>query len=352
MKKKTILGFLILLFSLVLLITGCSKSEAPAATSTTPASTPAVKEVSTPDKQADTAKYTDGIYFAMDDAYASSGWKETATLVVEGGKIVSADWNGVNVNGGADKKTFDKAGKYNMVKFGKAQADWAVQAAKAEAYLISTQDPAKISYKDSEGHSDDIAGVSIHVSPFFKLAAKALANGPVGRGSLTDGAYFAIQDDYASGWKDFVSFTVINGRIAGVDWSGVNTAGEDKKAYDKAGKYNMVKFGKAQAEWYEQATKAEDYLVANQDFKKLTYKDEEGHTDDIAGVSIHVSGFAKLVDNALAAGPVAIGSYADGTYFASDDDFGTNGWKETISLFVNNGNIVNVNWSGGEQEWG
>jgi hypothetical protein len=31
--------------------------------------------------------------------------------------------------------------------------------------------------------------------------------------------------------------------------------GDDKKAYDKAGKYNMVKFGKAQDEWYVQAQK-------------------------------------------------------------------------------------------------
>jgi major membrane immunogen (membrane-anchored lipoprotein) len=234
-----------------------------------------------------------------------------------------------------------------MVKFGSAQADWAVQAAKAEAYLISTQDPAKVSYKDSEGHTDDIAGVSVHVSAFFNLAAKALAAGPVGRGSLADGAYFAIDEAYgSSGWKEYVSLTVLNGRIAGANWSGVNKANEDKKAYDKAGKYNMVKFGNAQADWYLQAEKAEAYLIANQDFANLSYKDAEGHTDDITGVSVHVSSFAKLVEEAIAAGPDSVGTYADGTYAAADEAFGSTGWKETVSLFVRNGNIVSVNWSG------
>jgi major membrane immunogen (membrane-anchored lipoprotein) len=345
MRRNSLRTYLFLLFSVVLLVAGCSKESAK-----TDAVSPIaeVKEVvAAPVKQADIGKYADGVYFAMDDTFASSGWKETATLTVQGGNIVSADWNGVNINGGADKKTFDKAGKYNMVKFGNAQADWAVQAAKAEAYLISTQDPAKISYKDSEGHTDDIAGVSVHVSAFFNLAEKALAAGPVGRGPLTDGAYFAIDDAYASsGWKEYVSLTVINGRIAGADWSGVNMANEDKKAFDKAGNYNMVKFGGAQADWYLQAEKAESYLIANQDFSKLSYKDEEGHTDDIAGVSVHVSSFAKLVEEALAAGPVAIGPYTDGTYAASDEAFGSTGWKETVSLFVQNGKMVSVNWSG------
>jgi major membrane immunogen (membrane-anchored lipoprotein) len=347
MRRNSIATYVILLFSVVLLATGCSKKEA---VSEVAAPAPAVQEKAaapSPVQTVATGKYTDGIYFAMDEAFPSSGWKETVTLTVQGGKIVSADWNAININGGADKKTYDKAGKYNMVKFGSAQADWSVQAAKAEAYLIASQDPAKISYKDNEGHTDDIAGVSVHVNAFFNLAAKALAAGPVGRGSLADGAYFAIDEAYgSSGWKEYVSLTVLNGRIAGANWSGVNKTNEDKKAVDKSGNYNMVKFGGAQADWYLQAEKAEAYLIANQDFANLSYKDEEGHTDDIAGVSVHVSSFAKLVEEAIAAGPVAIGAYADGTYAATDEAFGSTGWKETVSLFVSNGNIVSVNWSG------
>jgi major membrane immunogen (membrane-anchored lipoprotein) len=341
MKRKSILGLLVL-SSLLLLAAGCSKSEAV----TEEVAAPAKSETAAPAATVsapDTATYADGIYFAMGDSF-SSGWKDTATIVVQDGKIVSADWNGVNVNGGADKKTYVKAGKYNMVTYGNAQADWAAQAEKAEAYLVSTQDPTQVSYKDDEGHTDDIAGVSIHVSGFFDLAAKALAAGPVGRGPLADGAYFAIDDEYANDWKEYVSLTVLNGRIAAVNWSGVNLSNEDKKAYDMAGNYKMVEFGNAQAPWYEQAEKAEAYLIANQDFSDVSYKDEEGHTDDIAGVSIHVSGLDRLAEKALAAGPVSIGPYTDGTYAASADEF-ENGWKEQVSLFVSNGNIVSVNWT-------
>jgi major membrane immunogen (membrane-anchored lipoprotein) len=283
----------------------------------------------------------------MDDEFASSGWKEAVTLTVAGGKITKADWNGVNVSGGADKKTYDKAGKYNMVKFGKAQAEWSVQAEKAEKHLLATQDPTAISYKDAEGHTDDIAGVSVHVNGLFNLAQKALAAGPVGRGSLSDGAYFAIDEQFgSSGWKEYVSLTVLNGRIAAINWSGVNRSGDDKKAFDKAGNYNMVKFGKAQDEWSVQATRAENFLVEKQDLKAIKYKDAEGHTDDIAGVSIHVSSMYALVEEALASGVQKIGPYANGSYYASEEAFGSNGWKGFVSLFVSNGNIVEVYYSG------
>ncbi len=340
MKRTVKLAFVALVLLIALVAVGCSKEEPKAASVATPAPQAAVAADVTSDLK-------DGIYFAMADEFASSGWKEAVTLTVSGGKITKADWNGVNISGGADKKAYDKAGKYNMVKFGKAQAEWSVQAEKAEKHLIATQDPTAISYKDDDGHTDDIAGVSVHVDGFFKLAEKALASGPVGRGPYADGAYFAINDQFASsGWKEYVSLTVLNGRIAAINWSAVNRAGEDKKAVDKAGNYNMVKFGKAQDEWTVQANRAENYLLEKQDLKAITYKDDEGHTDDIAGVSIHVNSMYDLAEEALASGVQKIGPYADGTYYASEDGFGSNGWKGFVSLFVHNGNIVQAYYSG------
>ncbi|MHC1693162.1 MAG: hypothetical protein AB9828_09065 [Sphaerochaetaceae bacterium] len=350
-NKRTLLFLSALMVFAVLWLVGCGK-EAASATSSVAALPPSAAPVVTAPvassaAPAVAATYQDGVYFAMDDAFASSGWKETVTITVKNGKITAADWNGVNVNGGVDKKTYDKAGKYNMVKFGKAQAEWYQQAIKAEAYLIQTQDPLAISYKDDAGHTDDIAGVSVHVNTFFQLAAKALAIGPVGRGQYQDGAYFAIDGDFASsGWKEYVALTVVNGRIASVNWNGVNKTGDIKKAFDKAGNYNMVKFGKAQAEWYQQAEKVEAYLMATQDPLAISYKDDAGHTDDIAGVSVHVNSFYALVAKALASGTVALGSYADGGYYAEEAAFGSSGWKGTLSLFVANGHIASVNWSG------
>lgn len=338
MKRTMKLATIAMILLIALVAVGCAKEE-PKAAAAAPAPAKTV--------EAATSGLTDGIYFAMDDEFASSGWKETVTLTVSGGKITKADWNGVNISGGADKKTYDKAGKYNMVKFGKAQAEWAEQAEKAEMHLIATQDPTAITYKDEDGHTDDIAGVSVHVNGLFNLAEKALAAGPVGRGPYADGAYFAIDNEFpSSGWKEYVSLTVLNGRIAAINWSAVNRAGEDKKATDMAGNYNMVKFGKAQDEWSVQAARTENFLVENQDLDAISYKDAEGHTDDIAGVSIHVSSMYALVEKALASGPQEIGSYADGTYYASEDAFASNGWKGFVSLYVSNGNIVHAYYSG------
>lgn len=337
MKKNSILFNITLLVVLLsVTLVSCQKeSEAPANDAEQATKAVVVEESS----------YEDGIYFAAEENFASNGWKYVVTLVVENGKITSADWNGVNVSAGLSKKDYDKAGKYGLVAKGGAQAEWYEQAAKVEQYLLDTQDPSVISYKDEQGHTDDIAGVSVHVVEFFDLAQKALANGPVGRGKYEDGAYFFSDSQFpSSGWKDYVSLTVINGNIVGVNWSAINKMGQDKKAYDAAGKYNMVEYGGAQANWSDQAAKAEQYLIETQDPTQISYKDDEGHTDDIAGVSVHVNALFELADSALKAGPVEVGPYTDGGYFAIQDDF-VNGWKDYVSLFVKNGNIVDVYWS-------
>ncbi len=340
MKRTIKLAFLAIILLIAFVAVGCAKDEPKAVAAV---ATPAPKATVGPAIPALKSE----IYFAAEDEFGSSGWKNTVTLTVSDSKITKADWNGVNISGGVDKKTYDKAGKYNMVKFGNAQAEWSVQAEKAETHLIGTQDPTAISYKDSEGSTDDIAGVSVHVKGFFTLAEKALASSPISIGPYTDGAYFAIDDQFAStGWKDYVSLTVLNGRIAAINWSGVNRAGDDKKAFDKAGNFNMVKYGKAQDEWSVQAVRTENFLVEKQDLKAITYKDAEGSTDDIAGVSIHVNVMYALVEKALASGAQKIGPYADGTYYASEDAFDENGWKGLVSLYVNNGNIVQVYYSG------
>jgi major membrane immunogen (membrane-anchored lipoprotein) len=354
MKKRTVLLVLALAMT-VLFVVGCGKDSSTAAqapATTTPATPAPAAPAPAPAPaaevargQVDVADLEDGVYFAMEDEFASSGWKYAVTVVIEDGKIADVDWNGVHVNAGASKKSVDKAGRYNMVRFGGAQAEWYEQAERTEAYLLETQDPYAITYTDDQGHTDDIAGVSIHVVEMYDLVEKALAAGPVGVGPYTDGAYFAIADSYpSSGWKEYVSLTVLNGRIAAVNWSAVNREGLDKKTQDKAGNYQMVARGGAQAEWYVQAERAEAHLMDLQDPSAFTY-DDGGYTDDVAGVSIHVDALADLAGEALAAGPVELGSYADGGYYASEDAFASSGWKGFVSLFVRDGNIVNVYWS-------
>jgi len=297
MKRTIKLAFLAIILLIALVGVGCAKEEPKAVAAV---ATPASKATVTPV----TSGPKDGIYFAIDEEFASSGWKETATLTVSGGKITQADWNGVNISGGADKKTFDKAGKYNMVKFGSAQDEWSVQANRAEAFLLEKQDLKAINYKDAEGHTDDISGVSIHVSSMYALVEKALASGVQKMGQYADGSYYASEEAFGSnGWKGFVSLFVNNGNIVQVYYSGVNEAGDDKQVFASEGKYGMVAGSKIGKEWHEQAQATEAYLVANQDPKKVKFSNAEGNTDDIAGVSMHVGDFFTLTEKALAAGP-------------------------------------------------
>jgi major membrane immunogen (membrane-anchored lipoprotein) len=252
---------------------------------------------------ADTLK--DGWYFAQADAFDNAGWKDQVVLQVKSGKIVSAAWNGVsNLPGAADKKAYDAAGKYGMVKYGKAQAEWGAQAAKCEAYLVATQNYAYAGY-DAAGKTDAITGASISVKGFFDTVRKAVAAGPVAKGSYAkDGWFYAEQAafDAKTGWKDTVLITVVNGRIVSVVWNGVsNDAKKKSKIVESAaGNYGMVKLGKAQAEWHVQAAKAEAALVAAQNPAAVAVN-AAGKTDAVAGVSMTVSSLIALALDALKA---------------------------------------------------
>ncbi|MBM4763037.1 FMN-binding protein [Bacillus sp. B15-48] len=289
------------IFMLVLTVVGCNQTED--ATSAPEEETTTGEETATQEQaQIEESKYADGIYFAEEEGY-SKDWKYTATIEVKDGKIIAAVWNGVNINGGKDKATTSADGEYPMVEKGGAQAEWHEQAALAGAYLVEIQDPEKITYKDDEGHTDDIAGVSIHVVEFFDLAEKALANGPVAEGQYKDGFYYAEESDFTeNGYKNFVHIAVRNGSIVGVDFNAHVKEGEypDKDSLSISGEYGMVAKAGAQSEWHEQVALTEDYLIETQDPAKIAYNDEEGHTDDIAGVSIHVKEFFSLAEQALA----------------------------------------------------
>jgi len=114
-----------------------------------------------------TKQYKDGTYYAEADDFDESGWKDTVTIEVKNGKIVSVDWNAINKDGGDDKDTLSRNGGYKMVEYGGAQAEWHEQAEKVEAYLVEKQDPTDIKYKDNDGHTDAISGATIKVKKFL-----------------------------------------------------------------------------------------------------------------------------------------------------------------------------------------
>jgi len=299
---RKLMSLILVLVLMTTLLVGCGGDKEVAAPAENNSGTEATEtETPTEEPAATSEGYADGIYFAQEDGFAESGWKYAVTLEVQDGKIVSADWNGANINGGEDKDTVSASGAYGMVEKAGAQAEWHEQAALAEAYLVENQSIEGITLIDDEGHTDAIAGVSIHVGEFTSLVEKALAKGPVGVGPYPNGAHYAEDAEYgSSGWKETVSLTVINGYIVAANWNGVSEATDkDKKTFSIDGEYGMVEKAGAQAEWHEQAALAEAYLIENQSFDGLNYTDDEGHTDTISGVSIHVNSFERLAKEAL-----------------------------------------------------
>ncbi|MCR8645286.1 FMN-binding protein [Paenibacillus sp. N1-5-1-14] len=284
-KLSTILAAVLI----VGLLAGCGGNANKNAASPSPAA----------GQNAEQGKYKDGAYYAESE-YDEKGMKGAVVLNVKDGKITDVNWTEVSKAAGPDKKELSKTGKYGMKEKGKAQSEWHEQAEKVEKFLVEKQDLAALALKDEEGHTDAVSGVSIKVKGFTTLVTKALAAGPVEAGPYKDGAYHAEQAAFAdSGWKYKVDLTVLNGKIVAVNWNGVNKdGGDDKKTLDKAGKYGMKEKAKAQGEWYEEAEKAEAFLIEKQDPKAATLKDD-GTTDAITGVSINVKDFFQLVEEAL-----------------------------------------------------
>lgn len=297
MKKASV----ILSSALVLgtLLAGCGSSNNNAANTATnaPAETAAPAETNSGNTAAETGEYQDGTYYGTVDADPDTGLQTFVLLTVEGGKITAVDWDAFNTTSAGDlKKKLSEDGTYGMVAKGGAQAEWHEQAAKAEEYLIETQDPAAITF-DADGHTDAVSGVSIHVNDFVAAAEAALAAGPAELGPYQDGGYSAEGEmDADSGWKSTVSLTVAGGNVVAVNFSGVNAAGDDKKQYSVDGKYGM-KAGGASAEWHEEIALAENYFLENNGAAPTI--DAEGKTDAISGVSISVGEYYTLAEQAL-----------------------------------------------------
>ena len=60
----------------------------------------------------------------------------------------------------------------------------------------------------------------------------------------------------------------------------------------------MVANSDAEVAWYEQARAVEEWLVQNQDPSEMALTND-GRPDAVSGVSIHVTGFLDLVEQAL-----------------------------------------------------
>lgn len=239
----------------------------------------------------------DGFYFAEGKEFTRSGWKYQAVIEVKGGRIVSANWNGINSLGQPDKKTQAAAGVYRM---NAPQGEWHVQAARVEAELIRLQDPTKFVVK-ADAKTDAISGVSITIKEFTDLAVQALAAAPVPKGTYKkDGWFFFRSPTFDnSGYAATALVTVVNGTVVSANWNALHRGGGDSKFMRSVkGTYKMT--GNKQGEWHVQAPRVEAELVKLQDPAKIAVK-SDGKTDAISGVSITISEFKTVATEALKA---------------------------------------------------
>ncbi|GHT91091.1 hypothetical protein FACS1894140_0980 [Spirochaetia bacterium] len=223
-----------------------------------------------------------GFYFAQARQYAG-GWRDQVVLQVQGGKITAANWNSIGLGAGlSDRKAAVRAGKDNT--------DWAAQAQKAEAFLVSSQNSS----------ASSVAGVTIPVEPFFTLVKAALAAGPVPRGIYNKDGWYYAQAPAADSYQTINTavITVVNGTIKDVLWNGIlqmKVPDLSKINTSVAGGYPMKA---PQGAWQVQATKAAAALVNVQDPAKITVK-ADGTTDAISGVTIQVKDFLNAASLAL-----------------------------------------------------
>jgi major membrane immunogen (membrane-anchored lipoprotein) len=307
---KRLLPVLLIVFMLFSLTVACSPAKEPVVEPVEepvvePVVEPIEEPVQEPAEEPMEMMYEDGIYFASEDAFAGNGWKYHAIITVADGKIVDAEWNGINRVPTQDKKTLSMEGNYGMVAFSDATSEWHEQAEAAEQYMLDMQsaETSEDFYIDEDGHTDAIAGVSIHVVEFFDLAEKALTSDAVPVGMYDDGYPMSSIEPDDKGWQYMSQFIVVNGTIVDANFNSqsITEVDEDGDPVDKKGlglEYGMIENAGSEYEWFEQANMAGEFVVANQGFD-VNYSDDEGHTDSIAGVTIHVNQMAELFTKAF-----------------------------------------------------
>ncbi len=169
--------------------------------------------------------------------------------------------------------------------------------------------------------------------------------------AFADGFYFAESADFDdSGYKTTASVMVMDGKITEVTIDAYKEDGTTKREAVESGEYDMSVAG-AEKSWTEQADLFGEYIVSSQETSVDV--NDEGKTDAVSGVTIAVSGYMDLVNEALTTDPVEIlrdeevteaPALNPGTYTVEADDFDSStGFKDKVELVVDdNGAIAKV----------
>ena len=160
--------------------------------------------------------------------------------------------------------------------------------------------------------------------------------------NLQDGTYLAkAKEADDNGFIEQVEMKVVNGKITSVIWDCIKEDGTTKRKLADEGHYVMTEEGLT---WTEQADALAKMIIDNQSMASLGMN-EEGKTDAVAGVSIYIGGFSSLLEQCLeqadASNQVTL---SDGEYLAKAAQADDNGFVEQVTMTVQNGKIIELNW--------
>lgn len=178
---------------------------------------------------------------------------------------------------------------------------------------------------------------SDHTNP-TEIPSQELSNSQ----SLADGLYFAIENNYSNdGWKHIVNFEVVNGKIEIITFDAINEhATTHKRDLSINGELDSDLKDTSVLRWHEQLELIENYFLTSQTSDSLL-REEEFPT--ISGVTVDLLPFAQLFNQAITNGPLVLGAYQDGHYYAESEEIEKQ-LKHTIHLIIENGYIIATHW--------
>lgn len=178
------------------------------------------------------------------------------------------------------------------------------------------------------------------------VSSLLLVVGLAGCGSSKGDHYQAMGTVAKNGWTYYVSFEMKGTDITSFTFDAVQLKtqeGRTKQAMAAAGEYKLAP-GNA-GEFNVQAKLIEDYVVKNDGVKDITFA-ADGSSDAISGATIKYGEVSKLIEDAIAAGPVKKGKMTDGVYFGSVPAAAADKYSYQTAYFVNHGVILGVHLDG------
>lgn len=211
---------------------------------------------------------------------------------------------------------------------------------------------------------DSVSGATASSEGLMKAVHKALAQAKgeeytedsasqefVMPEKLRDGEYeYMVDQPDSNGYRSRVMLTVDNGVITACNWDAQAENGTWKSQLSMDGSYVMTEDG---LKWHEQAEALAGYVIENQTLDGL--ENGNGYTDVVSGVSINIQPFIDGVEECLMQAAESLMDIEepevllDGEYSYEDEEFDSMGYKNMITMTVENGAITYVSWDAKDQ---